>query len=87
MRNRRQRRTTQPSRCRRNLPATARTRWNPEAIRFALLVGPVYAIGLGVGAALFGRASERIFRAICYALIAVAVIAGLPILDGVLRQG
>src|SRR5215470_12426298 len=60
---------------------------NADAVRFALLVGPVYAIGLGVGALLFGRASERIFRAICYALIALAVIAGLPILDGVLRQG
>jgi uncharacterized protein len=60
---------------------------NADAVRFALLVGPIYAIGLGVGASLFGRASERIFRAICYALIALAVIVGLPILDGVLRQG
>jgi uncharacterized membrane protein YfcA len=60
---------------------------NADAVRFALLVGPVYAIGLGVGATLFGRASERIFRTICYTLIALAVIAGLPILDGVLRQG
>ena len=59
---------------------------NADAVRFALLVGPVYAIGLGIGASLFGRASERIFRAICYALIALAVIVGLPILDGVLRQ-
>ena len=60
---------------------------NSDAIRFALLVGPIYAIGLGVGASMFGRASERIFRAICYALIVLAVIVGLPILDGVLRQG
>src|ERR1700676_4573392 len=56
-----------------------------DAIRFSLLVGPVYAIGVGVGAALFGRASERLFRATCYALIAAAVIIGLPALDGVLR--
>ena len=34
---------------------------------------------------LFGRASETLFRAICYALIAAAVIIGLPALDGVLR--
>jgi hypothetical protein len=46
---------------------------NADAVRFALLVGPIYAIGLGVGASLFGRASEQIFRAICYALIALAV--------------
>jgi uncharacterized membrane protein YfcA len=56
-----------------------------EAIRFSLLVGPVYAVGVLIGAQLFGRASERLFRAICYALIATAVIVGLPALDGVLR--
>jgi uncharacterized membrane protein YfcA len=56
-----------------------------EAIWFSLLVGPVYAIGVWCGAGLFGRASEKLFRAICYVLIAAAVIIGLPALDGVLR--
>jgi len=56
-----------------------------DALRFSLLVGPVYGIGVWFGAQLFGRASERLFRAICYALIAAAVIIGLPALDGVLR--
>jgi uncharacterized protein len=56
-----------------------------DAIRFSLLIGPVYAIGVGFGATLFGRASEMLFRAICYVLIAAAVIIGLPALDGVLR--
>lgn len=56
-----------------------------DAIRFSLLVGPVYAVGVLIGASLFGRASETLFRAICYVLIAVAVIVGLPVLDGVLR--
>jgi len=56
-----------------------------DAIRFALLVGPIYAIGVGLGALLFGRAHERLFRLICYILIAAAVIIGLPALDGVLR--
>jgi uncharacterized membrane protein YfcA len=56
-----------------------------DAIRLSFLVGPVYAIGAWFGASLFGRASERLFRAICYALIAAAVIIGLPALDGVLR--
>ena len=51
----------------------------------SLLIGPVYAIGVWRGAALFGRASEALFRAICYVLIAMAVIIGLPLLDGVLR--
>ena len=57
----------------------------PEAIWFSLLVGPVYGIGVWLGSRLFGRASEKLFRSICYALIAAAAIAGLPALDGVLR--
>jgi uncharacterized membrane protein YfcA len=56
-----------------------------DSVKFSLVVGPVYAIGVWFGASLFGKASERIFRAICYALIGAAVIAGLPALDGVLR--
>jgi uncharacterized membrane protein YfcA len=56
-----------------------------DAIKLSLIVGPIYAIGVRIGASLFGRASETVFRAICYALIALAVIVGLPALDGVLR--
>ncbi|WP_454623683.1 sulfite exporter TauE/SafE family protein [Bradyrhizobium cenepequi] len=56
-----------------------------DSVKFSLVVGPVYAIGVWFGASLFGKASERVFRAICYALIAAAVIVGLPALDGVLR--
>jgi uncharacterized protein len=56
-----------------------------DAIRFSIIVGPIYGIGVWFGASLFGRASENLFRAICYALIAAAVLIGLPALDGVLR--
>jgi uncharacterized protein len=56
-----------------------------NAILFAIVVGPVYGIGVWFGASLFGKASETVFRAICYALIGAAVIFGLPALDGVLR--
>jgi uncharacterized protein len=56
-----------------------------DAVKFSLVVGPVYAIGVRLGASLFGHASETLFRGICYALIALAVIAGLPALDAVLR--
>src|SRR6266849_6705068 len=56
-----------------------------DAIKFSFVVGPVYAIGVAFGAALFGRASETLFRTICYVLIAAAVIIGLPVLDRVLR--
>jgi hypothetical protein len=56
-----------------------------DAMLFSLLIGPIYAIGIRFGASLFGRASDVLFRGICYALIALAVIFGLPVLDGVLR--
>jgi len=58
---------------------------NRDAILFSLLVGPVYAAGIRTGSLLFGRASEVLFRGVCYMLIALAVIFGLPALDGVLR--
>ena len=56
-----------------------------DALKFALVVGPAYGIGVWFGASLFGRASEKVFRAICYVLIAAAVLFGLPALDGLLR--
>ena len=56
-----------------------------ESLLLSLIVGPVYALGVAFGASLFGRASETVFRRICYALIAMAVITGLPVLDRVLR--
>jgi uncharacterized membrane protein YfcA len=56
------------------------------SIKFSLVVGPVYALGVWFGASLFGKASEKAFRAICYALIAAAVVVGLPALDSVLRE-
>ena len=56
-----------------------------DAIRFSIVVGPIYGMGVWFGASLFGRASETLFRSICYALIAAAVLIGLPALDGVLR--
>jgi len=58
----------------------------PEVMLFGLMVGPVYAIGVRLGALLFGRASDKLFRAVCYGLIAAAVVFGLPALDGVLRH-
>ena len=49
--------------------------------------GASVATGVGhlFGASLFGKASESVFRSICYVLVAAAVIIGLPALDGVLR--
>lgn len=56
-----------------------------ESLLLSCIVGPTYAVGVAFGASLFGRASETVFRSICYVLIALAVIFGLPALDGILR--
>ena len=52
-----------------------------EALVMAVLVAPVFSLGLFSGTRLFGIASERLFRMVCYSLIAVAAIAGLPVLE------
>ncbi len=50
-----------------------------EVLRLALLVGPAYGAGLWIGSRLFGLASEKLFRGICFLLIAVAAVLGAPV--------
>jgi hypothetical protein len=47
-----------------------------------LILGPLYGLGLFAGSRLFGLASEVVFRRLCYGLIAVSVIASLPVWRG-----
>jgi uncharacterized membrane protein YfcA len=54
-------------------------------LTLAAVMTPAYALALFAGSRLFGRASERTFRAACYGLIAFAAITSLPPLDGLLR--
>ncbi len=54
-------------------------------VPLCLMTAPAYAIGLWGGTRLFGVASEATFRGICLSLIALAVVIGLPVLDGLLR--
>jgi uncharacterized membrane protein YfcA len=56
-----------------------------HVLGLALLIGPVYGLGLWIGSHMFGIASAETFRRICYALIAGAGIVSLPALDGVIR--
>jgi uncharacterized membrane protein YfcA len=58
---------------------------NASVLGLALLMGPVYGLGLFIGARLFGVADESFFRRICYALIVIAIVVSLPVLDGVIR--
>lgn len=50
-----------------------------------LATAPFYGAGIYVGSRLFGLASEKTFRRICFSLIAIAAIIGLPLLDHVIR--
>jgi uncharacterized membrane protein YfcA len=52
-----------------------------DVARLGLIVGPIYFAGLFLGAQMFGVASETIFRRVCYSLIAIAGVLGLPLLD------
>ncbi|WP_245198257.1 sulfite exporter TauE/SafE family protein [Jiella mangrovi] len=47
---------------------------------------PLYGLGLFTGSRLFGKASDRTYRWICYGLIAGATIISLPVLDPLLRS-
>jgi uncharacterized membrane protein YfcA len=55
------------------------------AFKLALIVGPVYGLGMFIGARMFHIASDTTFRRVCYALIAFSAIISLPLLDGILR--
>lgn len=57
-----------------------------DSLKLSLVIGPIYAVGVAFGASLFGRASEQVFRTICYVLIGLAVLFGLPALDGMLGR-
>jgi uncharacterized membrane protein YfcA len=57
-----------------------------DIVKLALFVGPVYGLGLYIGAQLFGVASETLFRRVCYSLIALAALVSLPALDPILGR-
>lgn len=52
-----------------------------ETLSLAVLVTPIYGFALWVGLKMFGMVSEKTFRKICYALIALAVFISVPAFD------
>ncbi|MEJ8574073.1 sulfite exporter TauE/SafE family protein [Microbaculum marinum] len=72
-----------------SVSAVAAYAWNGfftgEVIGTIAIFAPVYAVSLFAGARLFGRAPERYYRRIAYAIIALAAITSIPALDGILR--
>ena len=56
-----------------------------QVMTLSLILGPTYALGLIVGARGFRHASDLQFRLVAYAIIAVAALASVPLLDPILR--
>jgi uncharacterized membrane protein YfcA len=59
--------------------------WTTTVVGLALITGPLFGLGLWIGSKLFGKASDELFRRICYTLIAVSAVIGLPLFDGLFR--
>ena len=53
-----------------------------RALWLGLLMFPVYGAGGLLGRALFDPGRERIYRVAAYAIIALAILTGLPMFDG-----
>jgi uncharacterized membrane protein YfcA len=56
-----------------------------SVVELALVTGPIYGVGLYAGSHMFGLANEITFRRICFALIAFAIAASLPVLDSIMH--
>jgi uncharacterized membrane protein YfcA len=52
-----------------------------EVLLISCIAGPGYGLGLFFGSSLFGRADEKTFRYLCFALIGLSAVVGLPLLD------
>ncbi|MBA3911057.1 MAG: sulfite exporter TauE/SafE family protein [Rhodobacter sp.] len=56
-----------------------------QILTLGALIAPVYGFGAWAGSRMFGLASEQTFRRICLAMIAVATVISMPVLDTWLR--
>lgn len=50
-----------------------------DVLPAVLAAAPSYGVGLYAGSRMFGLASEATFRRVCFGLVAIAVILGLPL--------
>lgn len=56
-----------------------------EVLRTLIVIMPANALAIFLGARMFTLATDRTFRRVAYALVALAAIGSLPALDGILR--
>ena len=54
-------------------------------LALSVLLGIPFFVGMAIGARFFHGASDRVYRAIAYAIITLAALVSLPVLDSVLR--
>lgn len=56
-----------------------------DLLRPTLAAAPLYGFGIWMGTRMFGLASDLTFRRVCYGMIALAALIGLPLWDGMRR--
>ena len=59
--------------------------FTPELLALALLLAIPFFLATAIGAKYFHGASDRLYRRIAYAIIALAALVSLPVFDGFLR--
>jgi uncharacterized protein len=57
----------------------------PHVLAFALLLGPPFWLAMLTGARFFRGASDKLYRNVAYAIVALAALVSIPLFDGVLR--
>lgn len=60
--------------------------FNTRSISLALWLAPFYGLAIFTGARLFSGADDRLFRKVAFAMILLAAITSLPLLDPILRS-
>ncbi|MEZ5876831.1 MAG: sulfite exporter TauE/SafE family protein [Tepidamorphaceae bacterium] len=56
-----------------------------DTMKLIVAGAPTFALAIFLGAHGFGRTSDTFYRRIAFAMIAIAAITGMPVLDGLLR--
>jgi uncharacterized membrane protein YfcA len=56
-----------------------------ELVALATLLTPMHMLAMWLGSRLARHASERIYRPVAYAMIALSAVLSLPLLDGLIR--
>ena len=60
--------------------------FTPQTVGLAVWLAPAYGVAIFLGAHLFKGAGDGLFRKVAFAMILVAAITSLPILDPILRS-